>query len=292
MLSYIKRRFSQRPLPLLPLPLLIPDVLLIRIVNDFLSFLDTRESGAHYYYSTVNKHWYTTMQRADKQLSNVSINIQNNLRSAVEIFSKNLNERFPRLHSVSVKKLTGFQATAFLCNELVRIPISVKVLQLESLQLLELLAFHSFTDFIIRNQHVATIHLNECFDDLTGDATAIALREAFTATHPLKTRIRVGEFVTIAASCSNMANDQNYCLRWVNQCPIDNCQEFFCWGTCLEDCNCEKRNPYPFVNKCCAKYKFTVPKICQTHLQQDFVQTPRGGYVCLDCSARPLKKPF
>lgn len=264
--------------------LVIPHVLLIRMWNEYLSFVETRRREAPF--ALLNRQWNRSKKLADLQLTHLQIS--SDVPNALDILSKHKNDNsFSRLRSISLVNLTNNQVVElFDPYQLFHFPTTVVFLRVSAVE--EVWTRIAFAEFIKRNQHIPRIYFNDRFDVQAGTTSASELAETFSSNHPLQSRIQVGEFVTLEAACPWNTHCQPYTLRWVNQCPCNNCPQKFCWGV-PADCSC----PYvhTFKGRCCPKYKFIVPKICLKHWKECIVHA-YGQYICQDCNNRAIASAY
>lgn len=254
--------------------LVIPQVLLIRIWNDFLSFAESR--GNRSYYARVNKLWNESRKRADQQLTHLKIGEK--MEKTLEILHKT-GAKFCKLHSISVVNFTTFDSLQDFC-----FPATVRRLGIEATNLI--MGCDKFYQFIHKHQRISSLYFDEFFDNMTSEFTSARLTKLLNKENPLKVRVQVGQCVTLEAFCpSNTQQDPPYDLRWVGQCPVSNCQQRLCWGS-YAFCRCSKGRI--FNGACCATYKRLTPQICLSHSKQHFLKTPDGVEMCDDCFNRQV----
>lgn len=255
----------------------IPAVFATRILNEFLSFVETQGSGAPF--ASINRCWNENKKRADQQLRHLTID--HNMDAVLDILER--AKTLTKLRSISIVNLTPSQAWSLVDLRCFRFPATVISLRIEAAD--EVTEINDLPLFIWKNKHISSFHFNDCFDTMACETTSRNLPNYFTKNNPLKARVQVGKFVTLEPVCRShtQAKDPPYALRWIGQCPVDNCQEHLCWS--LEsDCTCSKGRISLY--RCCDKYKWITPFICLKHSKQHFMKGAGGKYMCGDCLNR------
>lgn len=80
---------------------------------------------------------------------------------------------------------------------------------------------HLFTNFIEGNKHISNIHFNECFDSLACARGIKNLATVFNKNNPIRSRIHVGNFVTLETEClSNPLAESKIPLPLVTQLSV------------------------------------------------------------------------
>lgn len=263
----------------------IPEVLWIRVLNEYLSF-DTTRCYSRYECSPwlhLNRYFKDViLKNANRQLKVVCIENETGTRQTCtrpQLCSKELS----LVHTVSYLKLTS---VGFLCLTSLRSPFPSNVTTLELNMQKDAgmtSLFMDLSDFVKQVPHLKHLKCSSTLDNIATSISGDRFAQFFSKSNPLQCNIQIGDFVTLSPNCPNLnPPDEGYRLRWVNQCPLDNCTIKFCWGD-LADVNycnhCWVQKP-TIIRPCfCSPFRM----VCVVHLQQYFVFR-EGHYMCKACT--------
>lgn len=271
------------PEPDVPSALLIPESLWIKVLNEYLTFGETR--GSQSPCLLLGLQWHQGWKAANRLLKRATIttdHIENTTESLAKL-------QLPRLKEVSFIKLTDSELTAFYERSItafyersITLPSTVQLVTLSCNQPMQNYSFGNCVDgltlFILKNAHVPLFQFCSNFDPFASGPSANVFN-CYAQKQHLIPSIHVGHFVTLESHCPNLKTVVGP-LRWVNQCPFENCPERFCWG----DPGCKPcAKQVPTVVKCCQKQRIPAQMVCPRHIKQYFKQNRNGTWMCDSC---------
>lgn len=269
----------------IPLPLLPPIQLWIRVLNEYLTFSETRCQASPYLF--LGREWFKSYKTANKQLQLAYMTVQS-FNDVVHIL---LNSHLPRLKTLVFHQLTETELTRFVSvgKNLPKTVTSVNIsFYTPGHRVLASSWLFELVDFIIANDNLRKFTFCQNLDFFANASTSAYFNKRLI--QKFNVQIEVGRFVSLASECPNSKPQYNQRLndlRWVNQCPFDNCTERFCWGLALcGACDAKKHH----LVACCPAEISPVRLVCASHFRKYFKIIPRfqgdamGRATCARCA--------
>lgn len=223
----------------------------------------------------VSHDWNSAMTRANHQLRRVYIQ-QDRDTNMKHCYRAITSQQFPQLKTLVLRNL-GMSDLKWLFQEPVSVPSSVQIFDITVSESVNVGQYYILPGFIGRNRHVKEFKLCDNMDNFAHTLSEQLLSEEFPVTDPLLAAVTVGKFATLQPYCFQEHQQSPYRLRWVYQCPFENCLQRFCWtqATWAWACTTCAKQKSVFLNCDCFPYCI----VCPAHAAR-YLLFKNGRWTC------------